>query len=65
MFKCKLQSILFILQNCDDNRETVFSKSVYKRLEKSLDSYHSLIKSSFNYLYNKNDINIMKNLNRR
>lgn len=65
MFENKLKSILFDLKNCDEDKENIFSRAVQERLEKSLLSYSDEMKKSLTYLIDKNDLNLMKKLNRR
>lgn len=63
-FKSKLYDISKELDNCSNNRNEFFQKSVEERLNYALINYNKEISQSYNYLSTKNGINVLKKLNR-
>lgn len=58
-----LQRILFELLEYHNDKTKILSKAIQQRLNKSLTNYYKSICDSFNYLSDKSDKKVIKNLN--
>ena len=65
MFKDNLLKIAEDLNNHKRSKSEVFTKCVKDRLKQSTDNYEDYIIKSLNYLLNRNELNIMKKLNKK
>ena len=65
MFKQKLESIQSDLLGHKNSSDEVMYKLINDRLNKSLDAYIKSLSISFEYVSNKNSLNVMNKLVRK
>ena len=65
MFKDTLLEIYNELNNHKRDRTTVISECIKDRLHNCNEAYKHSLKQSLDYLTNKNDLNIIKKVNKR
>ena len=63
-FKSKLYNIFEDLNNHKRNKNELFEQSVENRLNKALIEYDKSIAKSYNYLIYKNQIEILRKINK-
>lgn len=64
-FKSKLYNILKDLKHHNRDRSTLLQESIEKRLDDALTNYNKDIAQSYNYLYYRDSLNVLRKLNRR
>lgn len=64
-FKSRLYNILKDLNQHKRDRSTLMQESVEKRLNDALTNYNKDIAQSYNYLYRRDSLSVMRKLNRR
>ena len=65
MFKDNLLKIDEDLNNHKRNKSELFTECVKNRLKQSTDNYEDYITKSLSYLLNRNELNLMKKLNKK
>ena len=59
-----LRHMLEILSNYKKDKKYLLEKYINDRLTKSLETYYSELSSSLEYLISKDDLRVLKNLNK-
>lgn len=63
-FKYTLYSMLEDLSKYHRDKKVLLTYYINQRLNKSLETYYKDLSNSFEYLTNKNDFKVLKNINK-
>lgn len=64
-FKTRLYNISKDLKSHNRNKHTLLQESIEKRLDDALTNYNKDVAQSYNYLYYRDSLSVLRKLNRR